>query len=101
MNRHIGLEYPAFRGHRHEGDVGREDERSRAVPSSLIQQRDGVGSRRQRGSNPSEIERHSRGVASRQCKHRAFPLSRTDCPENFGRARALILGSIPCGHAVS
>src|SRR5690606_31207098 len=66
-------------------------ERVRAMPSSLIEQHDGVGARRHGGSDLNEMQRHSLGVASRQDERRAFAFGRADRPVDIGRTRPLIL----------
>jgi hypothetical protein len=59
-----GIELGAFRRQRDERDVRRHDERVGAVPSSLIQEQNGVGTGRHRGRDLGEMERHPLGVAA-------------------------------------
>src|SRR5665213_589929 len=43
------IEFGAFRGQRQQGDVGWDDERTRAMPPCLIEEQDGVSARRDSG----------------------------------------------------
>ena len=45
------IELKAFRGQRQQGDVGRDDERTRAMPSRVIEEQDGVSARRDSGGH--------------------------------------------------
>jgi hypothetical protein len=80
----------AFWRQRHQRDVGGEREFVRQVPSGLIEQQHGMGSRRYRAGDLGQMQAHRRGVAAWQDKGRAFALLGTDRAENIGRGGALI-----------
>ena len=70
------------------------------MPASLIDQEDGVGTRRDGLGNLREVQVHRLGVASRQDQGRALALLRADRAEDVGGGGALITGRTGAGAAL-
>src|SRR4051794_4624727 len=77
---------------RHEGDVWRDDQALREVPSGLVEEKHGVGSWRDRPCDLGKGQVHGLGVAGGPDQGRALALSRTDRAEDVGRGGTLIVG---------
>jgi hypothetical protein len=84
------VELGAFWRQRHDGDVGRHDEVGRQVPASLIDQEDGMGSRRDRFGDFCEMEVHRLAVTSRQDQSRTLAVLGADSAENVGGSGTLV-----------
>ena len=87
------VQFGAFRWQRQQRDVLWHDECCGAVPSGLIEEQHGVGSRRDRRRDFRQMQRHPRAVAAGQDERRTLALGRTDRTVNVGRRRTLILRS--------
>ena len=59
------VEFGTFRRQGNNGDVGRHEEARRQVPASLIDQEDGVGTRRNGFGDLREMQVHRLGIAGR------------------------------------
>jgi hypothetical protein len=70
------------------------------MPSSLIDEEDGVGSWCDRQGDLREVQVHRLGVACRQDQSRALALFRADGTEDVGRGGALITRSARAGAAL-
>jgi hypothetical protein len=70
------------------------------MPASLIDQEDGVGTRRDNLSDLREVQVHRLGVAGRQDQGRALALLWADGAEDVGRGGPLITGSAGAGAAL-
>ena len=70
------------------------------MPASLIDQEDGVSTRRDGLGNLREVQVHRLGVASRQDQGRALTLLRADRAEDVGGGGALITGRTGAGAAL-
>jgi hypothetical protein len=92
MNCHDRVELGGFWRHGENGDVGRHDEAHRHVPSSLIDQQDGVGTGCDGRGNFREVQVDRLGIAGRQDQGGALALLGTDRTEDVGRGGALIAG---------
>jgi hypothetical protein len=60
------IEFGRLWRQRHQGNVGRNVEHVGEVPSGLIEQHNGMGSRRHRLGDLGQMQRHRCGVAARQ-----------------------------------
>ena len=94
------VELGAFRRQGDNGDVGWHNESRRHVPASLIDQEDGVGTRRDGLGDLREMQVHRLGIAGGQDKGRALALFWADSSEDIGRSSALIAGSARAGAAL-
>jgi hypothetical protein len=91
------VEFGAFRRQCDDGDVGGNGQPLRQVPSGLIEEQDGVGSRRDRLGNLRKVQVHRLGVTGRQDQGHALALLRTDRAEDVGGGGTLIAGRAwPC-----
>ncbi len=86
-----GLSSGDFGGKRHQGDVGGNVELVGEVPAGLIEQENGMGSRRHRSGDFYQMQRHRGGVAARQDEAGPGSSGRADGAEDVGRAGALIV----------
>jgi hypothetical protein len=84
------VELGAFRRQSDDGDVGWHDEACRHVPTSLIDNKDGVGSWCDHLRDFRKVEVHRLGVAGRQYQGRALALLWADCAEDVGGGGALV-----------
>jgi hypothetical protein len=82
----------AFGRQRQEGDVGRDHQCCRGVPSRLIEDQDGMGAGGDMEGDLCEMHPHGLTVAAGHDDRRPFALGRAGGPEDVGRGRALILG---------
>ena len=62
------------------------------MPSGLIDEKDGMGSRCDGVGDFRQMQVHRLGIAGRQDQGRAFALLRADRAEDVGRGGALITG---------
>jgi hypothetical protein len=62
------------------------------VPARPVEQKDGVGAGRDRGSDFEEVARHSLGVAPGHDEAGTLALGRADGAEDVGPLRALVVG---------
>ncbi len=85
------VEFGAFRRQRQDGDVGRDSQVVGEMPTCLIQEEQGVRTRRYRGGDFFEVQGHRLGVAERQNQAGAFSLGRADRAEQVGRPRSLVV----------
>jgi len=86
------VEFGAFRRQSDDGDVGGNDQPLRHMPSGLIDEQDGVGSRRDRLGNLRKVQVHRLGVAERQDQGHALAVLRTDRAEDVGGGGTLVAG---------
>jgi hypothetical protein len=91
------IELGAFRRQRENGDVGRNDQSHRQVPSGLIDQEDSMGSWCDHPGDLREVQVHRLGVAGRQNQGRALALLWADCAEDVGGGGALVPGRARTG----
>ena len=84
------VEFGTFRRQGNNGDVGRHEEARRQVPASLIDQEDGVGTRRNGFGDLREMQVHRLGIAGREDQGRALAIFGTDGAEDVGRGGTLI-----------
>ena len=95
-----GIEFRGFRRQGNNGDIGGNDQSCRQMPSSLIDEQDGVGSWCDRQGDLREVQVHRLGVACGQDQGRALALFRADGTEDVGRGGALITRSARAGAAL-
>jgi hypothetical protein len=86
------IEFGRLRRQRHNGDVGGHDQFRRQMPSGLVGEKDGVGSRCDPDGDLGEMQVHRLGVASRQDQGRALALLWADRTEDVGGGCALVMG---------
>ena len=94
------VELGAFRRQGDDGDVGWHDEACRHVPTSLIDQEDGVGTGRDDLGDLREVQVHRLSIAGRQDQSRALALLWADRAEDVGGGGALITGRARTGAAL-
>lgn len=82
----------AFGRQGHERDVGGDRQRCRGMPACLIEDENGVRTRRDVEGDLFEVHAHGFAVAAGHDDGSALTLGGTDCTEDKGRGRALILG---------
>ena len=95
-----GLSSGDFGGMSDNRDVGGNDQSCGQMPSSLIDEQDGVGSWCDRQGDLREVQVHGLGVACGQDQGRALALFRADGTEDVGRAGPLIMRSARAGAAL-
>ena len=61
------------------------------MPAGLIEQHNGMGSRRHRSGDFFQMQHHRSGIAAWQDEASSTPLGRADGAEDVGRAGALIV----------
>ena len=76
----------------HEGDVGRDDQLGRTVPTSLIEQQDRMGARGDVEGDFLKAHAHRLAVAPGHDDAGGFTLGRTDRTEKPRRGAQLVLG---------
>lgn len=84
------IELGALGGQRDDGDGIRDREFRGQVPACLIQEKDGVGARRDGGGDFGEVAVHAFAVAARQNDGRALALFRADRAVDIGRRGPLV-----------
>ena len=87
------VELGASRRQRHQCDVGRNDEFGRTMPSSLIEDDDGVSTRRDMEGDLFEMHAHRLAVTAGHDDAGSLAFSRTDRTEDPGRGAPLIARS--------
>jgi len=85
------VQFRAFGWQGDDGDVGRDFKLVRSVPSGLIHQHDGVGTRRDRLRYFSQMQRHGFGIAERQHQTGSLAVLRADRAEDIGRLSPLVV----------
>ena len=78
------VQFRAFGRQRDDSDVGRDFELVRRVPSGLIHQHDGMGTRCDRLRYFSQMQRHGFGIAERQYQTGGLAVLRADGAEDVG-----------------
>ena len=84
------VEFRAFWRQRNDGDIGRHDEALRHMPASLVDQKDGMGSRRNGFGDLRKMQVHRLAVAGRQDQGRALALLGADRAEDIGGSSPLV-----------
>ena len=87
------VELGASRWQRQEGDVGRDDQLGRTVPSGLIKDDDGMGTGRHVESDLFQMHAHRLAVAAGHDDAGSLALGRTDRAEDPRRGSPLIARS--------
>ena len=85
------VEFGRFRRQRHQGDVVRDIELGREMPTGLIEKQDGVGAWHDRPGDFRQMQCHGGGVAEGQDEARAGSPCWANGAEDVGRARPLIV----------
>jgi len=86
----LRVQLRAFGRERDQGDVGRDDQAGRKMPSGLIDQDRGVRARRDLRGDLGQVKVHRFGVASRHDERRALAVLGTDRAEDIGRGGSLV-----------
>jgi hypothetical protein len=86
------IELWAFGRQRQQRDVGRHDERFRAMPSGLVEQQHGMCAGRDSSGDLGQVKRHALGVAAGEDEPGRLALSRADRAVDVRRFRPLIFG---------
>jgi hypothetical protein len=94
------IELGAFWRQRNDGDVGRHEEASRQVPAGLIDQKDGVGSGRDRFGDLRKMQVHRFAVTGRQDQGCALALLGADRAEDVGGSCTLVARRAGAGAAL-
>jgi hypothetical protein len=94
------IELGAFWRQRNDGDVGRHEEASRQVPAGLIDQKDGVGSGRDRFGDLRQMQVHRFAVTGRQDQGCALALLGADRAEDVGGSCTLVARRAGAGAAL-
>lgn len=84
------VEFGAARRERQQGDVGRDDELGRTVPSGLIKDDDGMGTGRHVERDLFQMHAHRFTVAAGHDDAGSLALGRADRAEDPGRGSPLI-----------
>jgi hypothetical protein len=84
------VELGTFRWQGDNCDVGRHNKAHREVPASLIDQEDGVGTRRDDSGDLCKVQVHRLGIAGRQDQGRTLALPGADGAKDVGGGGALI-----------
>ena len=94
------VELGAFWRQRNDGDVGRHGEAGRQVPAGLIDQEDGMGSRRDCFADLRKMQVHCLAIAGRQDQGRALALLGADRAEDIGGSGTLVARRTGAGAAL-
>jgi hypothetical protein len=94
------VEFGAFGRQRHDCDVGRHDEVPRQMPASLIDQKDGMGSGRDRFADLRKMQVHRFAIAGRQDQGCALALLGADRAEDVGGSGTLVARRARAGAAL-
>jgi len=94
------VELWGFWRQRDDGDVGRHDEARREMPACLIDQKHGVGARRDDFGDLGEMQVHRLGIAGGHDQGGTLALFWADGTEDIGRGGTLIAGSAGAGAAL-
>ena len=84
------VQFRALGWQRHECNVGRHDQLIGDVPSRLVQYKDRMRARRDRGGDLEQMQVHRPDVALGQYQADCFAVKRADRAEYVGRRSALI-----------